>query len=115
VAILDKMMEGIVRDAGRHLMQITVAPLSNEGDYYNNAFDAIDPSVTISFVILIEQLALPFVAFHKYFIELEDKLLDECDIYQSDDETSQKGRKKRIMTDNYYYYYYYDYYYYYQE
>jgi hypothetical protein len=88
-------------------MQITAAPSSKEGDYYNNAFDVIDPSVAISFVILVEQRALPFVAFHEYFIELEDKLLDECDIYHSNDETSQKEEEKEDTDDNYYFYFYY--------
>ena len=44
-------VECIVRDAGRHLMQITTTPSSNGGEY-NNAFDVIDPSVAIAFVIL---------------------------------------------------------------
>jgi hypothetical protein len=65
-AILNQM-EGIVRDAGRHLMQITTTPSSKGGDY-NNAFDAIDPSVAIAFVILVEQRSLPFVDFHDYFM-----------------------------------------------
>ena len=90
-AILEQM-EGIVRDAGKHLMQITTSPSSKEGEY-NNAFDAIDPSVAISFVILVEQPSLPFVAFHEYFIDLEEKLLDECDAYD-DDETSQEEDEK---------------------
>ena len=90
-AILEQM-EGIVRDAGKHLMQITTSPSSKEGEY-NNAFDAIDPSVAISFVILVEQRSLPFVAFHEYFIDLEEKLLDECDVYD-DDETSQEEDEK---------------------
>lgn len=90
-AILDQM-EGIVRDAGRHLMQITTSP-SSKGGEYNNAFDVIDPSVAISFVILVEQRSLPFVAFHEYFIDLEEKLLEECDVYV-DDETIQEEEEK---------------------
>jgi hypothetical protein len=92
-AILHQM-ECIVRDAGRHLMQITATPSSKEGEY-NNAFDAIDPSVAIAFVILVEQRSLPFVDFHEYFIDLEEKLLDECDIYwDDDDETSQEEEEQ---------------------
>jgi hypothetical protein len=92
-AIFDQM-ECIVRDAGRHLMQITTTPSSNGGEY-NNAFDVIDPSVAIAFVILVEQRSLPFVDLHEYFIDLEEKLLDGCDIYWADDdETSQEEEEQ---------------------
>ena len=81
--ILDGM-EDIVRDAGKHLKQIT----SSTDD---NLLDTIDPSVAISFVLLVSLKSsnslsqqpnhLEFGDFHDFFLNLEDKLLDECDEY----------------------------------
>jgi len=81
--ILDTMEE-IVRDAGKHLKQITTN--ANDG-----LLDPIDPAVAISFVILMSSKSsiassqrpnhLEFSDFHDFFLNLEDKLLDECDEY----------------------------------
>jgi len=81
--ILDRM-EDILRDAGKHLKQIT----SSADDYLMHP---IDPAVAISFVILVSSKSsiassqqpnhLEFGDFHDFFLNLEDKLLDECDEY----------------------------------
>mmetsp|Transcript_11714 Transcript_11714/g.25332 ORF Transcript_11714/g.25332 Transcript_11714/m.25332 type:complete len:461 (+) Transcript_11714:236-1618(+) len=83
-AILDEM-EAFVLEAGRHLKQIT-----------GETPDPIDPSVAISFVILVDKTMLPlsepslpellpgFGEFHEFFLDLEDRLIDECDEYWDD-------------------------------
>jgi hypothetical protein len=68
--------------------------------------DAIDPKVAITFVILVErrrrrqcsysyssptlpvgmELLPDFSAFHESFLDLEDRLLDECDEYWADND-----------------------------
>ncbi|KAL9180842.1 hypothetical protein ACHAXT_011295 [Thalassiosira profunda] len=71
-------MERLVRRAGRQLDQITSPLMAEEGT------NPIDPSVTISFVVLVDKQRgqLPdFGTFHEFFLELEDRLLDECDDY----------------------------------
>lgn len=90
--ILDQM-EDIVRKAGSQLKQITSHSSDGENDD-----SRIDPNVAISFVILVDaQLKqttatsseeksfnniLPdFTTFHEFFLDLEDRLLDECDDY----------------------------------
>mmetsp|Transcript_11942 Transcript_11942/g.21543 ORF Transcript_11942/g.21543 Transcript_11942/m.21543 type:complete len:258 (-) Transcript_11942:38-811(-) len=104
--ILDTM-EDIARDAGRHLEQIT------EDSYVG----CIDASTAISFVILVDtktatssslsgQHGLPglpapnnnllpgFGTFHEFFLDLEDRLLDECDEYwdrNDDDDDDEEG------------------------
>ena len=81
--ILDTMKD-IVRDAGKHLEQITASA-------DDNLLDTIDPSVAISFVLLVSLKSsnslsqqpnhLEFGTFYDFFLNLEDKLLDECDEY----------------------------------
>ncbi|KAL9180840.1 hypothetical protein ACHAXT_011293 [Thalassiosira profunda] len=71
-------MESLVRRAGRQLGRITSPSMTEEGA------DQIDPSVAISFVVLVDNQSgrLPdFGTFHEFFLELEDRLLDECDDY----------------------------------
>ena len=46
-------MEGILRDAGRHLACV-VTGLSPDNDEDDCTYDAIDPRVAISFVVLVE-------------------------------------------------------------
>ena len=80
--VLNKMEE-IVREAG---VQLTLATSDEEGDG-----GQIDPSVAISFIVLVPMKrrtnninsdVLPdFGNFHEFFIDLEDRLLDECDDY----------------------------------
>lgn len=79
--ILDKMEE-IVREAG---VQLTLAT-TRGGDGEEEDGGRIDPSVAISFIVLVPMNgranALPdFGSFHEFFIDLEDRLLDECDDY----------------------------------
>lgn len=80
-----KAMEGfesVVREAGRHLQQITT-------NIDGSDLDAIEASAAISFVILVPTSSfssasdnnLPFGIFHEFFVDLEDRLLDECDDY----------------------------------
>ena len=79
--ILDKMEE-IVREAG---VQLSLATTSK----YEDVGQIIDPSVAISFIILVpmgrtsnNKSSLPnFGNHHEFFIDLEDRLLDECDDY----------------------------------
>jgi hypothetical protein len=106
--VLDAM-EGVVRDAGMHLAGITTTSSVDDADYY---YDAIDPKVAISFVILVERrrrrrrhrpssspaadgatpgggsaTVMPdFADFHEYFLDFEDRLLDECDGYWEEEE-----------------------------
>ena len=103
-----KSMEDVVRDAGEHLGQIT----SSRGEEY---IDPIDPSVAISFIILVDKASnnansspdlspapssLPdFGTFHEYFLDLEDRLLDECDEYwdsveEDDEEDAEAANNK---------------------
>ena len=67
--------------------------------------DPIDPSVAISFVILVDKTTIPssrplspkvlpdFRAFHEFFLDLEDRLLDGCDEYWDgiDDEVEEES------------------------
>lgn len=84
--ILDKMEE-IVREAG---VQLTLATSDDETE--EDGGRIIDPSVAISFIVLVPTKgrangsknysdALDFGSFHEFFIDLEDRLLDECDDY----------------------------------
>eukprot|EP00804_Cyclotella_cryptica_P014898 CCRYP_017898-RA/>CCRYP_017898-RA protein AED:0.06 eAED:0.06 QI:0/-1/0/1/-1/1/1/0/333 len=101
-----RMFEGvehIVRAAGRQLELITAENSAsceegNLSDIENN-FKSIDASVAISFVILVPtksnvsdasplntwessmDLLPDFESFHDYFLDLEDRLLDECDAF----------------------------------
>lgn len=86
--VLDKM-EDIVREAG---VQLTLATSNdnNKDDNGERGGGRIDPSVAISFIVLVPIKrgtnsncnALPdFGSFHEFFIDLEDRLLDECDDY----------------------------------
>jgi hypothetical protein len=86
--IFDKMEE-IVREAG---VQLALATTSDDDDDDEEKEDngRIDPSVAISFIVLVpmggsttnNKYALPnFGNFHEFFINLEDRLLDECDDY----------------------------------
>jgi hypothetical protein len=90
VDVLDKMEE-IIREAG---VQLTLATTSSTTNSDDHGHITIDPSVAISFVILAPKTAaagkettnyyhhLPsFENFHEFFIDLEDRLLDECDDY----------------------------------
>eukprot|EP00986_Skeletonema_menzelii_P008389 scaffold3511_cov146-Skeletonema_menzelii.AAC.13 len=74
-------MEEIVREAG---VQLTLAT-TRGGDGEEEDGGRIDPSVAISFIVLVPMNgrdALPdFGSFHEFFIDLEDRLLDECDDY----------------------------------
>lgn len=68
-------MERVAGQAGRHLEQITSV-----------GTNPIDAAAAISFVILApmnaDMLMFPdFVSFHEFFLDLEDRLLDECDTY----------------------------------
>jgi hypothetical protein len=99
VDVLDKMEE-IIREAG---VQLTLATTATNSD--DDGHITIDPSVAISFIMLVPKTAavagkettnnyyLPsFENFHEFFIDLEDRLLDECDdfwdsIDNDDDET----------------------------
>jgi len=105
-AVLDKM-EDFVREAGNHLEQIT----SNYEEGDDDSMDPIDPSVAISFVILVDRTTttatapssqpspprssnklLPdFSPFHDFFLSLEDQLLDECDAYWDDIDAKVEG------------------------
>ncbi|KAL3779030.1 hypothetical protein HJC23_011469 [Cyclotella cryptica] len=96
-------VEHIVRAAGRQLELITAENSAsceegNLSDIENN-FKSIDASVAISFVILVPtksnvsdasplntwessmDLLPDFESFHDYFLDLEDRLLDECDAF----------------------------------
>ena len=84
--ILDKMEE-IVREAG---VQLTLATSDDETE--EDGGQIIDPSVAISFIVLVPMNgrangnnnysdAIDFGSFHEFFIDLEDRLLDECDDY----------------------------------
>ncbi|KAL7450930.1 hypothetical protein ACHAWC_002784, partial [Mediolabrus comicus] len=104
VDVLDKMEE-IIREAGVQLTLATTATTNSDDDHRI----AIDPSVAISFIMLVPKTAaaaaagkettnfyLPsFENFHEFFIDLEDRLLDECDDYwdsidnDDDDETGE--------------------------
>jgi hypothetical protein len=85
--ILDKMEE-IVREAG---VQLTLAT-SGGDETEKDCGRFIDPSVAISFIVLVPMNrrangnnnysdAIDFGSFHEFFIDLEDRLLDECDDY----------------------------------
>jgi len=100
-----RIIEGTVREAGRHLQQITSFSERNVDDEV-----VIDPSVAIAFVIIIsrkksssilslsslqlmersspQEMRLSFDSFHEFFLDLEDRLLDECDVYWDDAEES---------------------------
>jgi len=100
VDVLDKMEE-IIREAGVQLTLATTATTNSDDDGHI----IIDPSVAISFIMLVPKTAvagkektnyyhLPsFENFHEFFIDLEDRLLDECDDYwasiDNDDETGE--------------------------
>ena len=89
---MDKMEE-IVREAGIHLILATTTTTTTDDD------DRIDPSVAISFIILVPNMRTATTAsnnnnnnnndngipnfgnFHEFFIDLEDRFLDECDDY----------------------------------
>lgn len=73
-------MEQMVREAGVQLEQITQPNSEN--------MKPIDPSAAISFVICApynsscgDDIEVEFEPFHEFFIDLEDRLLDECDDY----------------------------------
>jgi hypothetical protein len=96
-------VEHIVRETGRQLELITAetsASMDEESLPDNkHELKSIDASVAISFVILVPTKSnvsaasptiswknsidvLPgFESFHDYFLDLEDRLLDECDEY----------------------------------
>ena len=96
--ILDQMEEHI-REAGMHLEEITTPAKDTTHGY--KLMDPIDSSVAISFVTLVptsssksspkstkplplilDQSRLPdFEPFHDFFLDLEDRLLEECDDY----------------------------------
>jgi len=87
--VLNKMEE-IVREAGVQLTLATSDDNEEDGEDDNNNGGRIDPSVAISFIVLVPMKrstksnnnALPdFGSFHEFFIDLEDRLLDECDDY----------------------------------
>lgn len=100
-----RIIEGTVREAGRHLQQITSFSERNDDDE-----DVIDPSVAIAFVIIVsrekssaklslsslqsmdqgspQEMRLSFDSFHEFFFDLEDRLLYECDVYWDEAEES---------------------------
>ena len=83
--VLNKMEE-IVREAG---VQLTLA--TSDDDEEGDGGGRIDPSVAISFIVLVplkrrtnssnNDILPDFGNFHEFFIDLEDRLLDECDDY----------------------------------
>jgi hypothetical protein len=78
-----EVMEQIVRKAGMQIEQITTTTSEDDS---KQQMKPIDASVAISFVVLVptqqSQNVLPdFETFHEYFLDLEDRLLDECDEY----------------------------------
>ena len=93
---LFKEIERVVRAAGKQLELMT----GEEFDRFGGKFKKIDASAAISFVILVPMNAnndpepLPnFESFHDFFLDLEDRLLEECDeywdrIYYSEDDES---------------------------
>lgn len=102
-SIMFEGVERIVREAGRQLELITTeTPTYTEAESLPDnmhKLKSIDASVAISFVILVPTKsngfatsptisgktsmgALPgFESFHDHFVDLEDRLLDECDEY----------------------------------
>ncbi|KAL7465355.1 hypothetical protein ACHAXS_005681 [Conticribra weissflogii] len=98
-----RIIEKAVREAGIHLRQITSSSDGNLNDE-----NAIDPSVAISFVIIVPRVQSPstlsssplpsmdrsilidilqsFDSFYEFFLDLEDRLLDECDNYWDETE-----------------------------
>ncbi len=91
-------MEEIVREAAVQLTLATSDDGSDDGEECGGGEGGrIDPSVAISFIVLVpmkrstksnnnndsfKSNALPdFGSFHEFFIDLEDRLLDECDDY----------------------------------
>lgn len=103
--VLDKMEE-IVREAG---VQLTLATSNEDGEAGGIR---MDPSVAISFIILVpmkrssnscnDSNALPdFGSFHEFFIDLEDRLLDECDDYWDEiDAANEHDSNKSDNDDN---------------
>ncbi|KAL3791459.1 hypothetical protein ACHAW5_008078 [Stephanodiscus triporus] len=94
-----KGMKGVVRDAGG----------TWHDDEDDCTYDAIDPRVAISFVVLVEgrrpspspswtsggtTLLPDFGPFHESFLDLEDRLLDECDEYWVDNEAGELGEEE---------------------
>eukprot|EP00984_Skeletonema_dohrnii_P017500 scaffold7985_cov108-Skeletonema_dohrnii-CCMP3373.AAC.1 len=100
--VLNKMEE-IVREAG---VQLTLATSDEEGD----GGGRIDPSVAISFIILVPMKrrpnninsdALPdFGSFHEFFIDLEDRLLDECDDYWDEIDAADNNNEEENETND---------------
>ena len=103
-AAIFERMEDVIREAGEHLKQITSRTSRDD----NGIDRVVDPSVAISFVILVDtttptsseptspsqhvtsQLLPDFSSFYQFSLDLEDRLLDECDEYwdEIDDQQS---------------------------
>ncbi|KAL7437274.1 hypothetical protein ACHAXM_005577 [Skeletonema potamos] len=101
--IFDKM-EDIVREAG---VQLVLATTSDDNEEEKD-IGRIDPSVAISFIVLVpnNKNALPnFGNFHQFFINLEDRLLDECDDYwdtvdDDDDDDEEETKDNHVQNGN---------------
>lgn len=92
-------MENTVREAGVHLEAITNPSTTVNG------MEQIDPFVAISFVILVDRSTtsaptsiLDFSTFNDFFMDLEDRLLDECDDYWdcTDPDSEEENEKMPI-------------------
>ena len=113
-AAIFERMEDVIREASEHLKQITSRTSRDD-----NGIDRVDPSVAISFVILVDtttptsseptspsqqvtstQLLPDFSSFYQFSLNLEDRLLDECDEYCDEIDDQQSDVKDGIIDDN---------------